>query len=213
MKPRIRLPQVLMMTALAIALLPLATVAQGAKIRMPDFSGLAEKASESVDIALDGESLKSAGSLFGGSRGPRNDAQIAEVLQGLQGIYIKTFEFDGPGQYSMRDIESVVRQVEREGWKKLLSVREKDERVEMWIRDDHEDGGMFFVASEPEELVLINIVGKVNLESMRQLQGRMGIPNLQGILGQPSPPSPPARPAQPAPQPGSQPAQPAQPAR
>lgn len=208
MKTRIRLPQLLVAMALAITLLPLATVAQGAKIRMPDFSGLAEKASESVDISLDGEALKSAGSLFGGNRNARSDAQIAEILKDLQGVYIKVFEFDKPGQYSMRDIEGVVRQVEREGWKKLLSVRDGDERVEMWIRDNHEDGGMFFVASEPDELVLINIVGKVNLESMRQLQGRMGIPNLQGILGAPNPPAAPAAPAQPA-----QPAQPATPAR
>lgn len=198
MKPRIRLSQVLVAMALAITLLPLATVAQGARIRMPDFSGLAEKATESVDISLDGEALKTAGSLFSNGRDARGDAQVSEVLKGLQGVYIKTFEFDKPGQYSMRDIENVLKQVEREGWKKLLSVRDQEDRVEMWIRDNHEDGGMFFVASEPDELVLINIVGKVNLESLRQLQGRMGIPNLQGMLGAPNPPATPAAPAPPA---------------
>jgi hypothetical protein len=67
---------------------------------------------------------------------------------------------------------------------------------------------MFFFASEPDELVLINIVGKVNLEALRQLGGRFGVPNIPGILGPPAQapapaaaPARPARPVSPAPQP------------
>ena len=206
MNPRSNFARLALALVLAITLLPLATVAQGAKIRMPDFSGLAEKASESVDISLEGEQLKSVGSMFGGGKGAPNEAQFAEMLKGVQGIHVKVFEFDKPGQYSMRDIETVVRQVEREGWKKIMSMRDEEDRVELWMRDDHEDGGMFFVASEPDELVLINIVGKVNLQVLSQLGGRMGVPNLSGILGPPMPPAAPAAPAAPA-----RPAQPPQP--
>jgi len=196
--------------ALAITLLPLATIAQGAKIRMPDFSGLADKATESVEIALDGEQLKSAGSFFSGGRGGADDAAFAEMVKGLQGVYVKVFAFDRPGVYSMRDIEGVLRQVERDGWKKLMAVREGDERVEMWMRDNHAEGGMFFVASEPTELVMVNIVGNVNLEMLRQMQGRMGVPGLPG-LG-PPPSAAPARPAAPsaAPAPARPPVPPAQ---
>lgn len=187
----------MIMTAMVVVLLPLA-VAQGAKIRMPDFSNLADKAKESVDISLEGEQLKSAGAFLGGNA---NDPQVAELLNGLQGIFIKVFEFDKPGQYSMRDIEGVVKQVQLEGWSRLMSVRDGDERVEMWLRDNHVDGGMFFVASEPTELVMINIVGKVNLAALSKLQGKMGIPNLPGLMPA-APPAPPAPPARPAPAPG-----------
>ena len=206
MNPRRNFARLALPLVLAITLLPLATVAQGAKIRMPDFSGLAEKASESVDISLEGEQLRNVGSMFGGGKGSPDEAQFAEMLKGVQGIHVTVFEFDKPGQYSMRDIETVVRQVEREGWKKIMSMRDEEDRVELWMRDGHEDGGMFFVASEPDELVLINIVGNVNLQVITQLGGRMGVPNLSGILGSPAPPAAPAAPARPA-----QPAQPAQP--
>jgi hypothetical protein len=209
MKPRKTLAQLPVMAALAITLLPAAAVAQGAKIKLPDFSGLAEKASESVDISLDGEALKSAIPMFfPNTKANPNDPQITEMLKGLQGVYVKVFEFDKPGVYSVRDIENLVKQVERDGWKKLLSVREEDERVEMWIRDS-EDGGMFFVASEPDELVMINIVGKINLAMLQQMGGRMGMPNIPGILGPPAPPAAPAAPAAPR---ATQPAQPPQPA-
>jgi hypothetical protein len=185
---------------LALVLLPLAAAAQGGKIRMPDFSGLAEKAEESVDISLEGEQLKNIGYLLSGNRNQASDAQLAELVKDLQAIYVKVFEFRKPGEYSMRDIEQVIRQVERDGWKKVLSVREEDERVELWMRDGGDQGGMFFVASEPDELVMINIVGNVNLAALGQLQGRLGISGLPGMAGPPGPaPAPRAAPAPNAP--------------
>ncbi|MEO6368983.1 MAG: DUF4252 domain-containing protein, partial [Steroidobacteraceae bacterium] len=163
---------------IALALLPMISIAQAARIKMPDFSGLADKASEAVDISLDKDMLKTAGSFMGGGKGA-NDAEFAELIKGLDGVYIKVFKFDKPGMYSARDIESMVKQVETQGWKKLLSVREKKgESVEMWMRDNSVDGGMFFVAAEATELVVINIAGKVDLETLRNLQGRMGVPSL-----------------------------------
>lgn len=179
-----------------LALLPLISVAQAARIKMPEFPGLASKASEAVDISLDKDMLKMAGAFMGGGKG-ESDAEIAELIQGLDGIYVKVFKFDKPNAYSMRDIEAVVSQIETDGWKKLLSVREKGSRVEMWMRDNNASGGMFFVAAEDTELVMINIAGKVDLETLRKLQGRMGVPNLPGVVGAapatPAPPAPPAK--------------------
>jgi hypothetical protein len=190
---------------MTLALLPVLSVAQAARLKMPDFSGLAGKAKESVDITLDGDTLKMASGFVGG--GKTNDPEFAEAVKSLQGIYLKVFSFDKPGMYSMRDIESVVSQVETQGWKKLMSIRDKDDRVEMWLRTDGADAadsGMLFVATEPKELVLINIVGKVDLQTLAKLQGRMGVPFMPGIPGvrppaPPAPPAPGARAAPPAP--------------
>jgi hypothetical protein len=176
---------------LALALAPALVMAQSARLKLPDLSGLASRATESVDIDMDGDTLRMAGAFLSGGNGV--DPQFAETVKGLQGIYLKVFTFDKPGQYSMRDIEPVVAQVQALGWKKLLSVRDKEDRVEMWLHDNATDGGMFFVASEPKELVLINIVGKVDLETLRKLQGRMGVPMMPGMV--PPPPVPPAPPA------------------
>ena len=183
-----------MVTALAVAMLPLAW-AQAARLKMPDFSGLEGKAKESVDIDLDKDMIRSAMGFMAG--GGKADPQLAEALQGLEHMTVKVFSFDKPGVYSMRDIESVVRQVESGGWKKLLSVRDGEDRVEMWMREGTTDGGMFFVATEPTELVMINIAGKVDLATMARLQGHLGVPNM-GLSRQPASPAPPAPPAAPA---------------
>jgi Domain of unknown function (DUF4252) len=197
---------------MALVLLPLAAATQAAPLKMPNFSGLADKARESVDISLDRDMLKTAGGFMSGGKG-ENDAEFAELVKGLDGVHVKVFSFDQPGMYSAADIESVVKQVETQGWKKLLSVREKNSRVEMWMRDNSTDGGMFFVASEPNELVMINIAGKVDLETLSKLQGRMGVPNMPGLPGG-KPAAAPAPPAPPAPAgKAAQPAQPAAPPR
>lgn len=184
-----------LMPVLVLALAPTLVMAQSARLKLPDLSSLASKATESVDIDMDGDTLRTAGAFISGGAGM--DPQFAETVKGLQGIYLKVFSFDKPGQYSLRDIEPVLAQVQAQGWKKLLSVRDKEDRVELWLRDNATEGGMFFVASEPKELVLINIVGKVDLETLRRLQGRMGVPTLPGVP--PVPPAPPAPPASPAP--------------
>jgi hypothetical protein len=203
---------------LMLALLPVMSVAQAARLRMPDFSELAGKARESVDISLDGDTLKMARGFLGGKT---NDAEFADAVKDLQGIYVKVFSFDQPNMYSMRDIDSVVSQVENQGWKKLMTIRDKTDRVEMWMHSNNNDGGMLFVATEPDELVLINIVGKVDLQTLSRLQGRLGVPMMPGVPGirPPTPPGPPGpgpgrRGVPPAvpPTPGVAPAPPAAPA-
>lgn len=184
---------------LTLVLLPVLATAQAAKLQLPDMSRLADKAKSSVDISLDGDMLKNAAGFMGGGKEGSN-AELSEVMKGLQGVYVRVFEFEKPDMYSMKDIESVVKQVESQGWKKLLSVREKTERVEMWMNENDADGGFFFVASEPTELVMINIVGKVDMATLSQLQGKMGVPNLPGMApAAPVPPAPATSPAAPAP--------------
>jgi hypothetical protein len=199
MKNRNDFRHVMLMMALAMVLLPMAALAQAARLKMPDFSGLASKAKESVDIDLDRDMLKTA---MGFMSGANADPELAEQIKGLESVSVKVFSFEKPGVYSMRDIEAVVKQVETQGWKKLLSVRDREDRVEMWMRDggaNPADGGMFFVASEPKELVMINIAGKVDLSVLSKLQGRMGMPNLGLGAAPPAPPAPPAPAAAPAP--------------
>lgn len=174
---------------LVLALLPLVSLADEARIKMPDFTGLAAKATKSVDISLDKNMLNNVLAFTGGGNAAADPA-MAEMIKGLDGIYVKAFNFDKPDMYSSKDVDAVARQVDGKGWKKLISVQDKGERMELWMRDNAADGGMLMIAAKPMELVLINIAGSVNLESLAKLQGRMGVPMIPGMPG--------ARPAAPA---------------
>jgi hypothetical protein len=174
---------------LVLALLPLVSLADEARIKMPDFSGLAAKATKSVDISLDKNMVNSAAAFMSGGK-MAVDPAVVEMINGLDGIYVRAFNFDRPDVYSAKDIEAVTRQVDGKGWKKLISVQEKGERMELWMRENMNDGGMLMIAAKPMELVLVNIAGSVNLQSLAKLQGSMGVPMIPGIPG--------ARPAAPA---------------
>jgi hypothetical protein len=177
------------------ALVPVLAAAQAGKLVIPDFEDLAKKASESVDITLDGDMLKSATSMMGGGGHHSGDVDMAGLVGGLKAITVRSYNFDKPDMYSQKDVESVLAQVEAPGWKKVVSVRDKDERVEIHMRVNAEDGGLLIVSEEARELTIVNIAGKISLDQLRQLQGHMGVPNMPGVIGEPSPPTPPAPPA------------------
>jgi hypothetical protein len=178
-------------------LLPVLAAAQAGKLVIPDFSDLAKKATESVDITLDGDMLKSATHMMGGGGGRHSgDADVSGLVAGLKAITVRSFTFDKPDMYSPEAVAGILAQVDVPGWRKVISVREKGERVEIHMRADSEDGGLLIVTEEPRELTIVNIAGKINMDQLRQLQGHMGVPNIQGVIGN-EPPAPPA-PAAPA---------------
>jgi uncharacterized protein DUF4252 len=195
-----------MLAALALAAplaMPLTAFAQAGRLQLPDFSGLAGKAKESVDISLDGSMLQTASQFMGGTEG---GAAAKDALQGVEGIYIRVFEFDKPNVYSQADLAGVRHQLEAPGWKKLMSVQSKEEHVDMFMRDrgrNPADGGVAIVISEPSQFVIVNIVGNVDLEKLRQLQGKFGVPAMpsMGAGGASPPPAPSAPPAPPPPGP------------
>jgi hypothetical protein len=75
-----------------LLLLPIITEAQSGRLVLPDFSALAEKASESVNISLDPSMLGIAGGFL--SADPKSsDARVKDLLGGLQGVYVRSFKF------------------------------------------------------------------------------------------------------------------------
>jgi hypothetical protein len=126
---------------------------------------------------------------------------VSGLVSGLKAITVRSFTFDKPDMYSTAEVERILAQVDVPGWKKVISVRDKHEHVEIHMRENTEDGGLLIVTEEPRELTIVNIAGRINMDQLRQLQGHMGVPDLQGIVGEatssvsglpPPPPTPPA---------------------
>jgi hypothetical protein len=147
-----------------LAAVPSVTAAQGARLQLDHLNRLAQKATETVDVTLDAPLLKlSAGVLAGKDA---DAAKFQQLIQGLTGIYVKSFKFSTPGAYSDDDVEAIRKQVAREGWSRVVGVREKDElnEVYMW-----KDGGLVVISAEKDELTVVNIVGRVDLASLAML--------------------------------------------
>ena len=160
------------------ALLPLA--AQEIKLP-PSFDKLAEKASEVVDVQLDSSLLQMA-SKFLSDKG--DEAKAKKIVTGLKGIYVKSFEFDKPGEYSLSDVEMVRAQMRGPGWTRIASVvsKKKGENAEVFLKS--EGGrvvGLGVISAEPKELVIVSIVGTIDPEQLQDLGGHFGIPKLDQV--------------------------------
>ena len=171
-------------TALSIALLLLSPLLQAAapepKLSLPNFDGLAEKASESVTITLDSSLLGMAGKFLD----PNNpeDAAAKEVLSGLQGIYVKSYTFDDEFAYPKADVERVRKQLSSPGWSRLVEVRSRKEQanVDIYISvSGNKALGLAIIATQPREFTIVNIVGSVDLDKLHKLEGKFGVPNLE----------------------------------
>ena len=96
---------------LVMALMPLA--AQDIKIP-PSLDRLADKASEVVDVTMDSSMLQMASKFL--SDKDADEAKAKKLVGGLKGIYVKSFEFDKPGEYDMADVEAIRSQLRAPGW-------------------------------------------------------------------------------------------------
>ena len=108
---------------------------------------------------------------------------MQQLIDGITGIYVKSFEFDAPNVYTESDVEAVRKQVSGAGWSRVVSVREKGELTEIYFWKERDtNGGLVVISAETNELTVVNIVGRVDLASLGAL-GPM-IPKLPGATGQ-----------------------------
>ena len=143
-----------------------------------NFPGLDEKASEVVDVTLDAQMLRLASNFF--SSGNADERAVRDIVKGLEGIYVRAYEFDHDNAYDRGIVEAVRRQL-GPTWKKIVNVRSRDkDNVEVYtdVRGDAVRG-LVVIAAEPRELTIVNIVGPIDLTRLSELDGQFGIPHLK----------------------------------
>lgn len=171
--------RVVVTAVLTLMLVPVISAAQGPRLKLPDFNQLADKASETVDISLDPSLLGLAASFMKGD--DDDEKGVKELLQSMRGIYVRSYQFDTPNAFSRADIDLVRQQFTSPGWSRLVGVRSRRERtnvdVFVWM-DGKKPGGLGIVAVEPNQFTIVNIIGSIDLEQLRRLDGEFGIPRL-----------------------------------
>ena len=179
MKP---LFQINIRTALIAFLLTLAPVlsakAQDSRIQMSGLDHLAAKASQTVDVNIDGRLMHLAARVL--SDKDEDERQVKKLVEGLKGIYVKSFEFDTEGQYAPADLETIRTQLRGPGWTRLVNVTSKKEgMVEVYLLFAGDMvNGLAVLHTDDKELTVVNIVGPVDLDKLAKLEGQLGVPEL-----------------------------------
>jgi hypothetical protein len=157
-----------------------ATLAAEGQLKLPDFDGLAEKASESVTITLD-PALLGLAARFLDPQDP-DDAAVREAITGIKGIYVRSYKFDEDFAYPKADVDMVRKQLGAPGWQRLVEVRSSKEQqnVDIYMLVEQERAnGLAIIASKPREFTIVNIVGSVDMRKLHELEGRFGVPKLE----------------------------------
>lgn len=157
--------------------------AQDAKIPLERFDHLANKADETIEVALDERLIKLASKFL--PKEPTYD-KVREILVGLKGIYVRVFKFTKQGEYDVKELDSLRAQLRAPGWQKIVAVRNNrgGDNVDVHLLMQNENiAGMAIIAADPRELTLVNIVGMIDLEKLSQLQGQLGIPKFDFDFG------------------------------
>jgi hypothetical protein len=157
-------------------------------LRIPEFAGLAEKASESVNVTLDSR-LLGLGCRFLDASDPEQ-AGAKKVCNGLTGIFVRSYTFDKDFAYPKADVEGVRRQLSAPGWSRIVEARSRKDHTDVDVFvliDNGRAEGLAIIASEPRQFTIVNIVGSIDLEQLHDLEGQFGVPKLEIETAPPAP--------------------------
>jgi len=143
-----------------------------------DFPELAKKAIDTVNVSLPKSLLGLAASVI-----PSDDpdaAKIKKLLSNLQGIFVRSYEFDKEGDFSPRDLDPIRKIITGTGWNCLISVHSKknSEDTDVCLRQDGEKIlGLAVVSTEPKKFTIVNVLGSISPEDLALLR-EFGVPDV-----------------------------------
>lgn len=157
-----------------------------ARLKMNGLDRLESRAKQVVEVSLDHKLIGFLAQLLSDKK--PEEAQIKQVILGLKGIYVRSYEFAEVGSYALEDVENVRRQVQTPLWSRIVGVRRaatpdnaKGNNVEVYTSfdDNQQINGLAIIAADTKSLTVVNVVGLIDLQKLRLLEGNFGVPKLQ----------------------------------
>ena len=170
----------LIITAL-FAVVPLAANAQDqARLHFEKLNGLEAKATDVVEVNVDGKVLDLAKRVLAKSKDP--DAQkVGQAISGLQAIYVRAYTFENENEYNLSDMDDIRAQLQGSGWQKLANVRSKkdNQKVDVFTMFTGDTmSGVAVVMSQAKSIAVVNVIGPIDIDMLAELGGRLDIPKM-----------------------------------
>ena len=169
---------------LAAAALAATALAQNSPLPLPPpvEKELAARASNVTEVTLGKNMLAFAAKFMNGK--DKDEAGVRQLIEGLDGIYVREYSFDKEGEFSMEEIDKLRQYFETSEWSPLVREREKKntESTDVMVKlVNGESHGMFILTVEPKELTIVLILGPIRMDQLGELKGIGGLGALGGI--------------------------------
>jgi len=175
---------------LALGALLLGAAVAGAQSNPPDHSPLpippavekelAARASNVTEVTLGKNMLEFAAKFMNGK--DQDEMATRHLIEKLEGIYVRNYEFDKDGQYSMEDVQKLRSYFATSEWTPIVHSHESrsGETTDVLVKMvNGETRGMFVLSAEPKELSIVLILGPVSMADLAKLKDLGGL----GVLG------------------------------
>jgi hypothetical protein len=141
---------------------------------------LAARAANVTEVTLGKNMLGFAAKFMDGK--DKDQAAVRQLIEGLDGIYVRDYEFDKEGEYSMDQIYKLRQAFETPEWSPIVHSRERKgaETTDVLVKlVNGESRGIFVLSAEPKELAIVLILGPIRMDQLSELKGLSGL----GALG------------------------------
>ena len=140
---------------------------------------LAAKASESIDITLNGSTLQFAAKFLDGK--DPDEAKVKKLILGIDSIYIRSFEFKKDGEWSPADLEGIRTQLKGPDWSRTVGFKSESEgEAEVYIRTVNQKvSGVAIVMAGAREFTVVHLSGNIDLDTLADLSGHFGMPKIK----------------------------------
>jgi hypothetical protein len=180
---RIRIiPTIVAAAMLAVPMLAQTALAQTAQLPAPSpvEKELAARASDVTEVTLGKNMLAFAAKIMNGK--DDDDAEARHLIEGLDGIYVREYEFDKAGDYSADEVDQLRKYFETSDWTPMVKSRERKtgESTDVMVKlVNGESHGLFILDAEPKELTIVLILGPIKMDELGKLKVIGGL----GALG------------------------------
>jgi hypothetical protein len=149
-------------------------------LRPPGLDAYEADATDSVEVTLDARILQTAAKAIP-DKEPDERAYKA-LLAGLKGVYVRAFRFEREGAYRAADVDALRARFRSPEWSRVVGVRSRryGDNVDVFVSASGAQlNGLGVVVASPKELVYVQISGPVDLERLRDIEGRFRVPRLE----------------------------------
>lgn len=137
---------------------------------------LSSRASDVTEVTLNKSMLAFASRFLHGR--DDDDAATRRLIEGLDGIYVRNYEFDKDGQYSPDQIEKLRQAIMTPDWTPVVHEHERrsGETSDILVKVvNGENRGLFICSAEPREISIVLILGPIRVEDLGKLHGLAGL--------------------------------------
>ena len=159
----------------------LAVNAQDARLQFDNLKALESRARDVVEVNIDGKVLNLAKRVL--LKVKDKDAKtVGEAIKGLEGIYVRVYNFENENEYNPADVEMIRTQLNYPGWTKLANVRSKknNQKIDVYTMFQGDTmSGVAVLISESKSIALVNVIGPIDIDLLAELGGKLNIPNIE----------------------------------